>query len=270
VPVLDSGGLGIYYELHGEGDPFLLLHGFGGAGGSDWRYQIPVFSSRFQVITPDLRGHGGTDHPELISGPEFFSDATGDVVRLLTSLDSGPAHVCGYSMGSSIAAWLYFRIPLSVRSLILVSGAARVNRQIAPGLFELWDSMRQPESLDENWARVLARLHGEDKWRDLVSNYADAVISRIDLDGEVAYSRGGEITCPTLIVQGSEDKLSPRLLSEELHAVIPDSELVLLQSEHWVPGLRPDEFNAAVLDFLQRRFGERGLPPDGAEGSDRG
>jgi 3-oxoadipate enol-lactonase len=270
VPILDSGGLGIYYELHGDGDSFLLLHGFGGTGGSDWRHQIRVFSSRFQVITPDLRGHGRTDHPEAISGPEFFSEATEDMVRLLTSLHSGPAHVCGYSMGSSIAAWLYFRIPSSVRSLILVSGAARVNMQIAPGLFELWESMRQPESLDENWARVLSRLHGEDKWRGLVRNYADAVISRIDLDEEVAYSRGGEITCPTLIIQGSEDQLSPRLLSQELHAVIPDSELVLLQSEHWVPGLRPTEFNSVVLDFLQRRFGERGLPTGAAEGSDHG
>lgn len=254
MEILSSNGLDISYQVHGRGDALLLVHGFGGTGHSDWKYQIPVFAEGFRVIVPDLRGHGRTDHPEAVSGPEFFTEATEDMVRLLVSLDSGPAHVCGYSMGSSIAVWLYFRASPLVRSLILVSGAARVNREIAPRLFELWERMREPDLIDENWTRALARLHGEDKWRHLLRNYAAAVISRVEADEEVAYSRAGEITCPVLIVQGSEDKLSPRMLSEELHASIPCSELVLLESEHWIPGLQPTAFNAAVLDFLQRRF----------------
>ncbi len=254
MPVFRSSGLDVFYEVHGRGDPLLLLHGFGGTGHSDWRHQTPVFSQRFQVIAPDLRGHGRTDHPEVISGPEFFSAATEDMVHLISSLDRGPVHVCGYSMGSSIAAGLFLETPALVKSLILVSGAARVNREIAPRLFELWERMRKPGDIDANWAKALSRLHGDGKWHRLVRNYSDAVLARIEDDEEIAYSRAGEITCPTLIVQGSEDELSPRLLSEELHARIPDSELVLLESEHWVPGLRPDGFNAAVLDFLQRRF----------------
>jgi 3-oxoadipate enol-lactonase len=259
VAVLHSNGLDIYYQVHGQGDLLLLLHGFGGTGQSDWRHQIPVFSERFQVLAPDLRGFGRTDHPEAVSGPEFFDEATEDMVRLLRSLEGGPAHVCGFSMGSSIAAWLYFRDPSLVRSLILVSGAARVNREIAPGLFELWERMREPDRVEEGWAKTLARLHGDENWRRLVRNYAAAVISRVEGDEEVAYSRGGEINCPTLIVQGSEDELSPRLLSDELHAVIPDSELVLLPSEHWVPGLQPMAFNAAVLDFVERHFQTLGV-----------
>lgn len=254
MSVLRSNGLDIHYDLHGDGDPLLVVHGFGGTGPSDWRHQIPVFSQSFLVIAPDLRGHGRTDHPEAVSGPEFFSAATDDMVRLISSLDRGPAHVCGYSMGSSIATWVYFQAPSLVRSLILVSGAARVNREIAPGLFELWERMSQPDLVDKNWAKALARLHGQGKWRTLLRNYGSAVIARIEADQEIAYTRAGEITCPTLIVQGSDDKLSPRLLSEELHALIPDSELVLLESEHWVPGLQPETFNTAVLDFLQRRF----------------
>ncbi|HEM61799.1 MAG TPA: alpha/beta hydrolase [Chloroflexi bacterium] len=251
---LSRNDLDIYYGVHGQGDPLLLIHGFGGTGHSDWKHQIPVFSKSFQVIAPDLRGHGRTDHPEAISGPEFFDEATEDMGHLLKTLDGGRAHVCGFSMGSSIAAWLCLLEPSLVRSLILVSGAARVNRKIAPGLFELWERMRDPDRIDHKWARTLSRLHGADKWRHLLRNYASAVIARIEADEEVAYSRGGEITCPTLIVQGSEDKLSPRLLSEELHASIPDSELVLLESEHWVPGLQPAAFNAVVLDFLRRRI----------------
>ena len=76
----------------------------------------------------------------------------------------------------------------------------------------------------------------------------------VENDENILRGRAAEIASPTLIVQGTEDSVSTRFLSEELHAAIPDSDLVLLQSDHWVPGLRPDEFNAAVLGFLDRRF----------------
>ena len=252
--VLRSNGLDIHYDIHGDGEPMLMVHGFGGTGPSHWRHQIPVFSQDLMVIVPDLRGHGRTDHPEVVSGPEFFTAATNDMAQLISSLDCGPVHVCGYSMGSSIAAWLYFQAPSLVKSLILVSGAARVNREIAPRLFELWERMSQPELMDENWTKALTCLHGQDKWCTLLRNYSSAVITRIEAEPEIAYTRGREIICPTLIVQGSDDQLNSVLLSEELHASIPNSELVLLESEHWVPGLQPERFNQEVLDFLQRRF----------------
>jgi 3-oxoadipate enol-lactonase len=267
MPYLSTNGLDLFYEQHGEGDPMLLVHGFGGTGQSDWRRQVPVFSQSLRVIVPDVRGHGRTDHPETITGPEFFELATTDVVSLLRALTQGPVHVCGFSMGASIASWIYFYDPSLVRSLILVSGAARINREIAPGLFELWESLADPDGVDPGWAKVLARLHGGDRWRTLLRNYGTAVIARVEADGEIAYSRGGEISCPTLVIQGSEDTLSPPLLSEELHARIPGSELVMMESEHWVQGQRPERFNAAVLEFLERHFQVRPVTPYGSKGS---
>jgi 3-oxoadipate enol-lactonase len=252
MPYSQHNGLGVWYELRGEGEPILLLHGFGGTGHSDWRYQIPVFSQTYRVIVPDLRGHGRTDHPETITGPDYFKTATLDVASLVSALGVGPVHVCGFSMGVSIASWLYFSEPSLVRSLIVVSGAARVNRRIAPGLFDLWESLGEPDSVDAGWARVLARLHGESKWRALLRNYSAAVLARMERDEYVVGRRAGVIACPTLIVQGRADSINPIPLSEELQATIPHSELVVLDSGHWVPGLRPDEFNAAVLDFLSR------------------
>ncbi len=252
MPYLQHDGLGIWYELWGEGEPILLLHGFGGTGQSDWRHQIPLFSQTHQVIVADLRGHGRTDHPETITGREYFNMAAMDVASLVSALGLGPVHVCGFSMGASIASWLYFSEPSLVRSLIVVSGAARVNRSIAPGLFELWENLAEPDSVDAGWAKVLARLHGESKWRVLLKNYSGAVLARVERDQYVVGRGAGEIECPTLIVQGRADSISPVLLSEELQAMIPHSELVMLESDHWVPGLQPDQFNAAVLEFLSR------------------
>jgi 3-oxoadipate enol-lactonase len=254
MPYLSINGLDLFYELYGEGDPLLLLHGFGGTGRSDWRHQIPVFSQSFRVIVPDLRGHGRTDHPETITGPEFFETATSDVVELLSSLGAGPAHICGFSMGVSIASWIYFANPSLVKSLILASGAARINRDIAPGLFELWESLAEPSGVDPGWARVLAGLHGEERWQILLRNYGAAVTARVEADEEIAYSRAGGISCPTLIIQGREDALSPPLLSEELHAGIHGSELAMMESEHWVQGYQPEQFNMTVLEFLERHF----------------
>jgi 3-oxoadipate enol-lactonase len=254
MPYLNVNGLDLFYELHGAGDPMLLLHGFGGTGQSDWRHQIPVFSERFRLIVPDLRGHGRTDHPETIAGPEFFDEVTSDLVALLAYLDLAPAHICGFSMGSSVASWIYFADPSVVRSLIFVSGAARINRDLAPSLFTLWETMAYPDEVDPGWARVLARLHGEDRWRVLLRNYGAAVIPRVEADEEIAYSRAGQIACPTLVIQGSEDTLSPPALSRELHAGISGSELVIMESDHWVQGRQPELFNATVLGFLERHF----------------
>jgi 3-oxoadipate enol-lactonase len=254
MPYFHVNGLDIFYELHGEGDPMLFIHGFGRTGESDWKHQIPVFADTYQLIVPDLRGHGRTDHPETINGPEFFQLATSDMVAFLSALDLGPAHVCGSSMGSTVAAGIYFTASSLVKSLIFVSAAARINRTIAKGLFDLWESMADPDGIDPTWARGLARLHGEERWRILLQNYGAAVIAALDQDEEIAYRRASEITCPALIVQGSKDLVSPPILSEELHAGIADSELVMLDCEHWIQGLLPKEFNARVLEFLDRRF----------------
>jgi 3-oxoadipate enol-lactonase len=267
MPHLKSDGLDIFYEVHGEGDPILLLHGFGGTGHSDWRHQIPVFSQSFRVIVPDLRGHGRTDHPETIDGPGFFDLATSDMVALLSSLMLGPAHICGFSMGASIASWIYLTDPSLVKSLILVSSAARINRDIAPGLFDLWESLAYPDGVDPGWAKVLARLHGEDRWRILLRNYGEAVLARVEADEEIAYSRAEEVSCPTLVIQGSRDHVSPPLLSEELHARIAGSELVPLASDHWVQGHQPKQFNATVLEFLERHFQRPVAAPKGTEGT---
>jgi 3-oxoadipate enol-lactonase len=251
---LQTNGLDLFYELHGQGEPMLLIHGFSGTGREHWQHQIPVFSQRYQLIVPDVRGHGRTDHPETIDGPPFFELATSDLVALVSSLGVGAVHVCGFSMGSSLATWLYYANASLVKSLVLVSGAARINHSIGEPLFKLWGKMADIDSINPSWARKLAELHGEERWQILLRNYTAAVLECFSQDEEIAYRRAGEIRCPALIIQGRKDFVSPAVLSEELHAGLPDSELVFLDCEHWVQGLLPEQFNETVLDFLERRF----------------
>jgi XTP/dITP diphosphohydrolase len=254
MPYFRANGLDIFYEVHGQGDPMLLIHGVTGTGQTHWEHQIPVFSERFQLIVPDLRGHGRTGHPETINGPSFFELATSDLVALVSSLNLGPAHVCGFSMGSSLASGFVLSVPWLAKSLIIVSGAARVNHDIGEGLFDLWEKLGDLSSVSPRWAKKLTRLHGEQHWPVLLQNYSAVVIARFNQDEDIVYRRASDITCPTLIVQGGKDLINPPLLSEELLAGIPDSEMVVLDCEHWAQGLLPQEFNKAILDFLDRRF----------------
>ncbi len=57
------GDIEIYYEITGEGEPLLLVHGLGSST-RDWEEQVPIFSQKYQVITVDIRGHGETDKPK--------------------------------------------------------------------------------------------------------------------------------------------------------------------------------------------------------------
>jgi len=255
-----ANGLDIFYQLHGQGDPMLLIHGVAGTGQNDWKYQIAVFSERFQLIVPDLRGHGRTDHPETITGPSYFELAASDLVALVSSLNLGPVHVCGFSLGAGLAAWFVHAAPSLVKSLILVSAAARVNRDIGRGLFDLWEKLGDLRNVSPSRAKKLALLHGEQQWPVLLRKYSAAVLARFNEDEDIIYRRASEILCPTLIIQGGKDFVNPPSLSKEIVAGISDSELVVLECEHWVPGLLPQEFNEAVLDFLDRRFPQESSP----------
>jgi 3-oxoadipate enol-lactonase len=62
MPKIQSNGINLYYEIHGEGQPLLLIHGLGSSA-RDWEYQVAEFSESYEVITFDLRGHGQSDKP---------------------------------------------------------------------------------------------------------------------------------------------------------------------------------------------------------------
>ena len=73
----------IFYEIHGEGEPLLLIHGLGSSS-RDWEYQIPQFSKMYKVITIDLRGHGKTSKPKGSYSIRGFAD---DVALFLEALN---------------------------------------------------------------------------------------------------------------------------------------------------------------------------------------
>ncbi|HEV7990730.1 MAG TPA: alpha/beta hydrolase [Gemmatimonadaceae bacterium] len=119
----DVNGVHLYYEIHGEGRPLVLLHGGLGAG-SMFGPTLAALAKGHQVILVDLQGHGRTADVDRPITLEAMSD---DIAALLAHLKIAKADVMGYSLGGGVAFQTAVRHPEAVRKLVLVSTALRSN-----------------------------------------------------------------------------------------------------------------------------------------------
>lgn len=110
-------GLDLYYEIHGEGEPLILLHG--GVGAIEMFGEVlPLLAEGRRVIAVDLQAHGRTVD---IDRPMTFEAMADDVAALIEHLGLGEADVMGYSLGGGVALRTAIQHPEVVRKLVLVS-----------------------------------------------------------------------------------------------------------------------------------------------------
>ena len=115
MPKVKVGDINIYYEIHGEGEPLVLIMGYGGNSGQ-WFRQIPGLTKEYRVIVFDNRGTGRSDKPDISYTMETMA---GDVAGLLDAIDIPAAHVYGVSMGGMIAQHVALNYPEKVKGLVL-------------------------------------------------------------------------------------------------------------------------------------------------------
>lgn len=232
MPSVTANGINIYYEIHGDGEPLVLIPGLA-TDVSEYAGMIQAFSQRYRVIAFDNRGAGRTDKPDLPYSIEMMAE---DAVGLLSALEIPPAHVIGISMGGRIAVALALGYPDKVRSLILVSTFVRRIKTtwrsrlllnvllLIPALLSMGKKNRQP---------YFALVHQRNASR-----------------GYDASDRLHEIYVPTLILRGTKDHLAPYKLAEEMHAGISGSKLVTFDGGHIFPFQKQQQFVDAVFEFL--------------------
>ena len=109
MPKLNRDGVEIYYEIHGEGRPLLLTHGYS-ATSQMWRKQIEPFSARYKLILWDMRGHGQSDYP-LDQGAYSEEATVADMAALLDAAGADKAIVGGLSLGGYMSLAFHLAHP---------------------------------------------------------------------------------------------------------------------------------------------------------------
>ena len=110
--------LNMYYELHGAGEPLVLLHGAYMTIDLSFGKMLPVLAENRKVIAIEQQGHG---HTEDIDRPLSFEQMADDTAELLRQLKIEEADILGYSMGGTIAVEMGIRHPELVRKLVIIS-----------------------------------------------------------------------------------------------------------------------------------------------------
>jgi pimeloyl-ACP methyl ester carboxylesterase len=119
VPV---NGLKMYYEIHGKGEPVVLLHGSYMAIPSNWQEMIAALAKTRQVIAVEMQGHGRTAD---INRDFSYDNLADDIAAMLDYLKIGKADLIGYSMGGGVAMDVAIRHPQNVRKVVSISAVFR-------------------------------------------------------------------------------------------------------------------------------------------------
>ena len=273
MPKVKIGDINMYYKIHGEGKPLVLIPG--GARRMGWAPQIREFSQKYQVISFDNRGEGQTDAPNYPYSTEMMVE---DTAGLLDTLGVDKVHLAGFCNGGAIAQNFTLKYPQQVKSLILFATVAKMTG-LMRHLGDVWYRLMQPGVDQETLFREQLSWVYTDKFFESEEQIQAAVNMMVSnpyplpayawVCQEAFYEehdtreRLGEISAPTLVIVGKEDIPTPVKCSEELARGIPNAELIILDGGgHMVNVENAAEFNQAVLGFLAEvEKGEKGTNP---------
>lgn len=229
MPTVNANNITIYYEIHGAGEPLVLISGLN-SDHTLYRGILPQLAESYQVIVFDNRGVGQTDKPDIPYSIEMMAE---DTAGLLNALGIERAHVLGASMGGRIAVALALQHPELAQSLILVS-----------------TGVKSMKDVPMNWhRRLLPLMLRIPAIRGPHPYYAVARQLKASRSYE-AMDRLGEIYVPTLVLHGEQDKSAPLSLAEAMHRGIQGSKMITFQGGHIFFIVRQKQFLEAVTDFL--------------------
>ena len=257
MPKIQSNGINLYYEIHGEGQPLLFIHGLGSSA-RNWEFQVDEFSKLYKVITFDLRGHGQSDKP---AGPYSMSMFAADVTGLLRGLGIDSPHVVGLSLGGGVAFQLAVDASLPIKSLTIVNSTPELIVRTFKERMMVWQRIaivkllgmrKMGEVLSK---RLFIKPEQEDVRQMFVTRWAENdqrayLHSMRALVGWSVSARIGLIQCPTLVIAADQD-YSPLAIKEAYTARIPGARLAIIpDSRHATPVENPQLFNKALREFL--------------------
>jgi pimeloyl-ACP methyl ester carboxylesterase len=230
----------------------LLLHGLMATADLNWSLAIPALAKRFNVVAPDLRGHGRGLPTERFSGDECADD----VAAIVRKLELGPVIVVGYSLGGLVAQLFVRRYPELVAGVVLCATASKFDVPTATGLGQVLERMarRVPETVRRAvMLAVLAPKSADsERGRWLMSEVRrHDTLALLDATAEAArFDSGswlGASTCPAAVIVTQDDVVVSAEAQRELARVLGRPSVYEIEGDHFVCIKRPNEFNAALV-----------------------
>jgi proline-specific peptidase len=267
----DVNGTSLFYEVNGDGYPLVLLHGFG-AKKEVWMAQVGALSKDFKVITYDCRSSGKSERPK---DPYTIDTLVDDLKGLLDFLKIEKAHLMGQSMGGWVTQNFALKYPEYANKLILVGtnhkGAGiHMMEGSMSRFFELrkenkeqafWDYCKLTHFrafIKEMKADPQKKFHGLWSAEDLIKETTEDQMTPHDykfladaIDTHDTTDKLSQIPHPTLLIAASNDKLSPKLVMDELNENLPNSRIEFIdKAGHHVFLEYAPQVNKLILDFL--------------------
>ena len=267
MPQTTGNGINLYYEVHGEGEPLLLIMGLS-LNSKSWFRTLPALSEHFKVIIFDNRGTGLSDKPNATYSIEQMAE---DARCVMDAAGVDSAHVYGISMGGMIAQRLALSHPSRVRSLILGCTTSGGVNHVQPGadvsmlMLSRGSSVTTPEEMAWATAPILYSHAFIENQRNLV---AEDIQRRIEIPvlpyaymlqlqaclAHDTYNEIDQIKVPTLVIHGDEDKLVPYQNGLTLANKIQNAEFLTIQGAgHIYVTEANDLVNDRVIDFLKKQ-----------------
>jgi pimeloyl-ACP methyl ester carboxylesterase len=261
VESIQRAGAKIVYEVRGSGPPLFLLHPFP-TNRHFWDPMIPALESHYQVIAPDLRGHGESQPGDAAS----MANHAEDLHHICRECKVQRAAFMGVSIGGYLLFEFWRRFAESVAVLVLSNTRAQADTDEGRA-----NRLRAADEVEKNGTAafldsMVPKVLGETTRRnrpDIVAR-ARTMMDAMSREGLAAVQRGmatrpdsvatlASMNARTLIVRGEEDALIPAADAELMHQQIAGSQIVsVARSGHYAPLEQPNEFLKILRPFLER------------------
>ncbi len=265
MPIASTGSIGIHYEVHGRGEPLLLIQGLGHSS-RFWFLQLPVLQQHFRTVVYDCRGVGHSSKPEEAY---TLADDAADALAVLDALEIERAHVVGLSRGGYIAQELAIEHPRRVSRLALMA-THYGGPSYLKATSKIWGEILDIESLsrDQIFRRGIEYTTTPEFFsshREMVERLVamrmeqpqPAFSFKLQFDSAVAHDtreRLDRVRAPTLVIAGREDRVVPLEFVEKLCRAIAGARLATVENAgHLVFLEQPEAVNRLLVEFLPHR-----------------
>jgi 3-oxoadipate enol-lactonase len=261
MPHADLNGFELHYDVHGEGEPLICVHGLG-CDRRAWVLQIQPFSERYQAVFFDNRDVGQSSQA---TADYSTADMAQDVLALADHLELESFHLLGISLGGMISQQVALAAPDRVRSLTLAvthGGVQKAGRLRGELLSAYADKLSTEEFVDNLLYLCYTEAFFENE--QMYEFMRTALLENPYPQAPEAFSRQaraganhdvrdrlGELTMPVHVIGAERDMMIPVWKARELASLIPGAKYTEIEAQgHGVMWEAADQFNAAVTEFL--------------------